>query len=230
MDRGAWRATVHGVTKESDTTERLNTRPSPPRGSGCVFSMGRRGLGEQGPQGHIHPVLGNRTMSHGRAGPWNNTANSIRDWGPHSQPASPQKRCHSPLLAGQEPAPESRPPGSDAAPHHLCLQFPQPPTHTLLCHPGECLGVGSPHPSLLSPAPRSLHTWGQAPDTRHPKTGLATRCLAAHLTRRPWRNKARVRGPRTPQSPVPSSRPCKGERWEGSRGAALGAAASPPVT
>ena len=24
MDRGAWRATVHGVTKESDTTERLS--------------------------------------------------------------------------------------------------------------------------------------------------------------------------------------------------------------
>ena len=24
MDRGAWRATVHGVTKESDTTEQLN--------------------------------------------------------------------------------------------------------------------------------------------------------------------------------------------------------------
>ena len=25
MDRGAWRATVHGVTKESDTTEQLST-------------------------------------------------------------------------------------------------------------------------------------------------------------------------------------------------------------
>ena len=24
MDRGAWRATVHGIIKESDTTERLN--------------------------------------------------------------------------------------------------------------------------------------------------------------------------------------------------------------
>ena len=24
MDRGAWRATVHGVTKESDTSEQLN--------------------------------------------------------------------------------------------------------------------------------------------------------------------------------------------------------------
>ena len=24
MDRGTWRATVHGVAKESDTTERLN--------------------------------------------------------------------------------------------------------------------------------------------------------------------------------------------------------------
>ena len=27
MDRGAWRATVHGVAKESDTTERLNNKP-----------------------------------------------------------------------------------------------------------------------------------------------------------------------------------------------------------
>ena len=26
MDRGAWRATVHGVTKKSDTTEQLNTQ------------------------------------------------------------------------------------------------------------------------------------------------------------------------------------------------------------
>ena len=25
MDRGAWRATVHGVTKESDTTKQLNS-------------------------------------------------------------------------------------------------------------------------------------------------------------------------------------------------------------
>ena len=25
MDRGAWQATVHGVTKESDMTEQLNT-------------------------------------------------------------------------------------------------------------------------------------------------------------------------------------------------------------
>ena len=25
MDRGAWRATVHGVTKESDTAEQLNS-------------------------------------------------------------------------------------------------------------------------------------------------------------------------------------------------------------
>ena len=28
MDRGAWRATVHGVTKESDTTEGLNSDSS----------------------------------------------------------------------------------------------------------------------------------------------------------------------------------------------------------
>ena len=26
MDRGAWRATAHGVAKESDTTERPNNR------------------------------------------------------------------------------------------------------------------------------------------------------------------------------------------------------------
>ena len=28
MDRGAWQATVHGVSKEWDTTERLNNNPS----------------------------------------------------------------------------------------------------------------------------------------------------------------------------------------------------------
>ena len=28
MDRGAWRATVHGVRKESDMTEWLNSIPS----------------------------------------------------------------------------------------------------------------------------------------------------------------------------------------------------------
>ena len=28
MDRGAWRATVHGVAKESDTTEQLNNSKS----------------------------------------------------------------------------------------------------------------------------------------------------------------------------------------------------------
>ena len=28
VDRGAWRATVHGVTKDSDTTERLNNNKS----------------------------------------------------------------------------------------------------------------------------------------------------------------------------------------------------------
>ena len=26
MDRGAWQATVHGVTKESDTTKQLNSK------------------------------------------------------------------------------------------------------------------------------------------------------------------------------------------------------------
>ena len=30
MDRGAWRATVHGVAKESDTTERLNNNTGHP--------------------------------------------------------------------------------------------------------------------------------------------------------------------------------------------------------
>ena len=29
MDRGNWRATVHGVTKVSDTTERLNSNDKP---------------------------------------------------------------------------------------------------------------------------------------------------------------------------------------------------------
>ena len=28
MGRGAWQATVHGITKESDTTEKLNTHTS----------------------------------------------------------------------------------------------------------------------------------------------------------------------------------------------------------
>ena len=31
MDRGTWRAIVHGVTKESDTTERLSPREVPSR-------------------------------------------------------------------------------------------------------------------------------------------------------------------------------------------------------
>ena len=43
-----------------------------------------------------------------------------------------------------------------------------------------------------------------------------------------------MRGPRTPQSPVdlrePSSRPCEGERWDGIRGAALGAVGIPAAT
>ena len=29
MDRGAWQAAVHGVTKELDMTDRLSTTPSP---------------------------------------------------------------------------------------------------------------------------------------------------------------------------------------------------------
>ena len=28
MDRGAWKASIHGVTKESDTTEQLNNKNS----------------------------------------------------------------------------------------------------------------------------------------------------------------------------------------------------------
>ena len=36
MDRGAWRATVHGVTKESDTTEGLNSGS----GSKPMLSLG----------------------------------------------------------------------------------------------------------------------------------------------------------------------------------------------
>ena len=30
MDRGAWQATVHGVTKKSDTTLRLKSKPTKP--------------------------------------------------------------------------------------------------------------------------------------------------------------------------------------------------------
>ena len=29
MDKGAWQATVHGITKESDTTEQLNNNNIP---------------------------------------------------------------------------------------------------------------------------------------------------------------------------------------------------------
>ena len=36
MDRGAWRATVHGVTKESDTTECLSTHRHANEGSFCL--------------------------------------------------------------------------------------------------------------------------------------------------------------------------------------------------
>ena len=35
MDRGAWWATVHGVSKESDTTERLNSN-NPPESTLCT--------------------------------------------------------------------------------------------------------------------------------------------------------------------------------------------------
>ena len=33
MDRGAWQATIHGVTEESDTTELLSTHTQ------CVFKV-----------------------------------------------------------------------------------------------------------------------------------------------------------------------------------------------
>ena len=36
MDRGAWQATVHGITKESDTTERLNKQKNNQRMSAFV--------------------------------------------------------------------------------------------------------------------------------------------------------------------------------------------------
>jgi len=36
MDRGAWRATVHGVAKESDTTECLSTHRHANEGSFCL--------------------------------------------------------------------------------------------------------------------------------------------------------------------------------------------------
>ena len=48
-DRGAWRATVHGVSKEADTTEQLNTK------AGCtlVFMM----TGKSGPRFlHLSPI------------------------------------------------------------------------------------------------------------------------------------------------------------------------------
>ena len=37
MDRGAWRVTVHGVTQESDTGERLNTKALP-QGNVCLWA------------------------------------------------------------------------------------------------------------------------------------------------------------------------------------------------
>ena len=41
MDRGAWWATVHGVAKESDTTERLNNNSGrEPRWMGWVVGGG----------------------------------------------------------------------------------------------------------------------------------------------------------------------------------------------
>ena len=36
MDRGAWQATVHGITKESDTTEQLNKQKNNQRMSAFV--------------------------------------------------------------------------------------------------------------------------------------------------------------------------------------------------
>lgn len=51
-------------------------------------------------------------------------------WGPRSQPTSPQKQCHSPLLAGQEPAPEPRPLSPDATPPSPLPTVPTTPHHT----------------------------------------------------------------------------------------------------
>ena len=37
MDRGAWQATVHGVTKELDTTQQLNSSKEQPSMSSSHF-------------------------------------------------------------------------------------------------------------------------------------------------------------------------------------------------
>ena len=39
IDRGAWRATVHGVTKESDTTQWLNSNNNKEQGGGFTPSL-----------------------------------------------------------------------------------------------------------------------------------------------------------------------------------------------
>ena len=44
MDRGAWRATVHGVTKESDTTQWLNSNNN--KGQGGVFTPSLHHVGQ----------------------------------------------------------------------------------------------------------------------------------------------------------------------------------------
>lgn len=129
-------------------------------------------------------------------------------WGPRSQPTSPQKQCHSPLLAGQEPAPEPRPLSPDVTPPSPLPTVPTTPHHTpsfaTRTSPQGVFGCREPQltarraPSLpaLTRPEEPAHV-GPSSRHRHPKTGLAIRCPAAHLTRRPWRSEARVRGPRT---------------------------------
>ena len=51
MDRGAWRATAHGVTKKSDTTELLNTNAQV---FGRVIYLGTKKLGKElATSGHL---------------------------------------------------------------------------------------------------------------------------------------------------------------------------------